>query len=199
MRRLPALLWGILSVVPVSLNAQTVDTLHIEDSASRRSRVLPYREALEPPGSASPVLLVERALPLSIRRPVLSLQSYQGQEPLPILDDFGEPIEMAEVRNFMDQGVEGALVGGTVGAGTGILLSSALFWKWMECGSDPQGSRCSPQEKALRRSVPLAGALFGGVLGGYIGWRIDRSTWDRALELVREWRREWHAARGGGS
>ena len=199
MRRLPGLVCGILSAVPVSLNAQTLDTLHIEDSAPRRSWALPPGKALEPPGFLNPFLLPEWDRPPAIWRPALASQTYQEQEPLPILDDFGDPIYRAEVWNIVDEGLGGVLVGGGIGSAVGSLLSVVLFWSFMECGSDPRGSRCSPQEEALRDGVPLAGAVFGGVLGGYLGWRIDRTTWDRALERVRERRRERHVPRGGGS
>jgi hypothetical protein len=191
--------YGILSVVPGSVKAQTPDTLHTEDSAPQRAWVLPSSKVLEPPRLLSPYLLLEGDRPPAIWRPALGFRSYQEEEPLPIFDDFGDPIYRAEVWNLADPGLGGALVGGGIGAAAGGLLSAVLFWKWMECGSDPRGSRCSPQEEALRDRVPLAGLAVGGVLGGYIGWRIDRTTWDRALERIRERRREARLRGGGGS
>lgn len=113
------------------------------------------------------------------------------ERPLPIYDDGGNVIRLSEIREEVDPSgstgaVWGVLVGVAVGSGLGGLLAPGL------CEEVRGGYRyyCSPREEALNTALPGAFAMFFGTLGGWVGWEVDRTTFDEALERIRERRRE---------
>ncbi|MCJ7629576.1 MAG: hypothetical protein MUO50_14465 [Longimicrobiales bacterium] len=113
----------------------------------------------------------------------------QEREFLPVFDDAGRRIYRAQIESRIDRGLGGLLGGSLLGSALGSALFHLVFAKSMECGEDWKGDLCSPQEKSLRHRVPTWGAVVGAVSIGYLGFRMDRTTWDEALEAIRSERR----------
>jgi hypothetical protein len=114
---------------------------------------------------------------------------------LPVYDEFGQRIYRFEIEAETDRGLGGLGIGALLGSGIGAGIFSIAFHTLMACGRDSRGDLCSPQEEAMRSRVPLWGAIFGAVALGYVGFRSDRQTWDEALKIIRERRREEQANR----
>lgn len=103
---------------------------------------------------------------------------------LPVYDDDGELIPYREIQELVDPSGSsgafwGALLGGSVGAGAGALMT--------RCGEVRGGYQyyCSPREEALRSRVPVGLAVTLGLLGAWIGYETDRVTFDEAVAEIR--------------
>lgn len=121
--------------------------------------------------------------------------SPQEEGLLPVYDEFGERIYRFEIEAEMDRGLGGLAIGALLGSALGAVAFSFFFHSQMACGEDSRGDLCSPQEKAMTSTAPLWGSIFGAVALGYLGFREDRQTWDEALKIIRERRREGQANR----
>jgi hypothetical protein len=112
-----------------------------------------------------------------------------------VYDELGQRIYRFEIEAEMDRGLGGLGIGVLLGSAAGAALFSFVFHTQMACGQDSRGDRCSPQEEAMRSKVPTWGMIFGAVAGGYVWFRRDQKTWDEALKIIRERRREGQASR----
>lgn len=172
-----ALLWFLTAVLvlPPRTDAQIVPMSSDRRPAAVSDERLPVPSAPRLPAIAWPTLKVP-----SVRI---------GQERrLPVYDDAGEIIPFQEIEARVDPSGStgawwGALVGSSVGSGIGALLG--------RCGGEEGGYRyyCSPRDEALRNRLPVGLGITFAILGAWIGYSTDRTTFDEALSQIRYERR----------
>jgi hypothetical protein len=109
---------------------------------------------------------------------------------LPVYDDAGVVIEFALIESLVDEsGLKGALW-----AGLGMSLAGALIGVGLtayDCNQPEGGSyiRCSPREDGMKSAVPAGLALTFGMLGVWLGWNSDVTTFQEAVDEIRAARR----------
>jgi len=122
--------------------------------------------------------------------PAPALQLEPQGIPLPVYDDDGEVIPYDLIASMVDtSGLSGAIWAGLGFAAVGSLIG-ALITDY-DCPYTSGGYRydCSPREDAMRSVLPGSLALAFGMTGVWLGWSADVTTWDEALEEIRDARR----------
>ncbi|NNF12743.1 MAG: hypothetical protein HKN72_05950 [Gemmatimonadetes bacterium] len=107
---------------------------------------------------------------------------------LPVHYEDGEVIPYEEIQALVDpSGSKGAAWGTILGGLAGLTLGAAIG----QCGGVRNGYRyyCSPRDESLRSVLPIGLMLTFGFAGGWIGWKVDRVTFDEAVGRLRRERR----------